>query len=83
MLLLATLKTIEQLTGVTINYLVIDELLGVLDAEGISFLENVLDDMRKTKSIYIITHHKEIPETYADGVIKVTKENNLSTVEVN
>ena len=81
MLLLATLKTIEQLTNITINYLVLDELLGVLDSEGISFLQKVLDDMRTTKSIYIITHHNEIPKEYADGVIKVVRENNLSTIE--
>lgn len=81
MLLLATLKTIEQLTNITINYLVLDELLGVLDHEGISFLEKVLDDMRKEKSIYIITHHNEISKDYADGIIKVVRENNLSTIE--
>lgn len=81
MLLLATLKTIEQLTNITLNYLVLDELLGVLDHEGISFLKKVLEDMRKTKSIYIITHHNEIPKDYADGVIKVVRENNLSTIE--
>ena len=81
MLLLATLKTIEQLTNITINYLVLDELLGVLDHEGISFLEKVLDDMRKTKSIYIITHHNEVSKDYADGVIKIVRENNLSTIE--
>ena len=81
MLLLATLSTIEQLTNITINYLVLDELLGVLDHDGISFLEKVLDDMRGTKSIYIITHHNEIAKDYADGVVKVVRENNLSTVE--
>ena len=81
MLLLATLKTIEQLTNITINYLVLDELLGVLDHEGITFLEKVLDDMRKTKSIYIITHHNEIKKEYADGIIKVVRENNLSVLE--
>lgn len=81
MLLLATLSTIEQLTNITLNYLVLDELLGVLDYEGILFLKKVLDDMRKTKSIYIITHHNEIEEDYADGIIKVVRDNNLSTVE--
>jgi len=81
MLLLATLKTIEQLTNVTVNYLVLDELLGVLDEEGINFLKNVLATMRKEKSIYIITHHGEIDDSFADGVIHVIKENNISRVE--
>ena len=81
MLLLATLKTIEQLTNITINYLVLDELLGVLDHEGLLFLERVLESMRKTKSIYIITHHNEISKDYADGIIKVVRENNLTTIE--
>ena len=81
MLLLATLKTIEQLTNITINYLVLDELLGVLDGEGINFLKNVLSTMRKDKCIYIISHHNEIEDSFADGIITVTKENNISRVE--
>ena len=81
MLLLATLKTIEQLTNVTVNYLVLDELLGVLDEEGINFLKNVLATMRKEKSVYIITHHGEIEDSFADGVIHVIKEDNISRVE--
>jgi DNA repair exonuclease SbcCD ATPase subunit len=80
MLLLATLKTIEQLTNTTINYLVLDELLGVLDSEGINFLKNVLSEMRGDKSIFIITHHGEIPDEFADGIITVTKESNISKV---
>ncbi len=81
MLLIATLKTIEQLTGVSINYLVLDELLGVLDDEGIQFLKNIMDELRKTKSVYIITHHDEIEEDYADSIITVIKENNISRIE--
>lgn len=81
MLLLATLKTIEQLTNITINYLVLDELLGVLDGEGINFLKNVLSTMRETKCIYIISHHNEIEDSFADGIITVTKENNISRIE--
>jgi len=78
MLLLATLTTIEQLTNITINYLVLDELLGVLDTEGIDFLKSVLDSMRKEKSVYIITHHNEIEDSYADGVVTIIKESNIS-----
>jgi DNA repair exonuclease SbcCD ATPase subunit len=81
MLLLATLKTIEQLTNITINYLVLDELLGVLDGEGINFLKNVLSTMRKDKCIYIISHHNEIEDSFADGIITVIKENNISRIE--
>jgi DNA repair exonuclease SbcCD ATPase subunit len=81
MLLLATLKTIEQLTNITINYLVLDELLGVLDGEGINFLKNVLSTMRKNKCIYIISHHNEIEDSFADGIITVIKEDNISRIE--
>ncbi len=81
MLLLATLKTIEQLTNITINYLVLDELLGVLDGEGIQFLKNVLSTMRGHKCIYIISHHNEIEDSFADGIITVVKENNISRID--
>ena len=81
MLLLATLQTIEQLTNTTVNYLVLDELLGVLDEEGIQFLKNVLSAMRTTKSVFIITHHAEIEDSFADGIVHIIKEKNITRVE--
>jgi DNA repair exonuclease SbcCD ATPase subunit len=81
-ILLATLKTIEQLTGVEINFLVLDELLGVLDEEGVEFLKTVINELRGSKSIFIITHHGEIDLDYADRKVIVKKRDNISAVEV-
>ena len=80
-ILLSTLKTIEQLSGVSINVLVLDELLSSLDEEGISFLKTLLSKLSETKSVFIITHHDEIEKEYADKALYIVKENNLTTIE--
>ena len=82
LLLLATIKTLEELIGININFLVIDELLGVLDDEGIEFMKNVLNYLKQDKAIFIITHHNEIEETFADYLFTIVKENGISSLEV-
>jgi len=82
LLLLATIKTLEELIGININFLVIDELLGVLDDEGIEFMKNVLNYLKQDKAIFIITHHNEIEETFADYLFTIIKENGISSLEI-
>jgi DNA repair exonuclease SbcCD ATPase subunit len=82
LLLLATLKSIEQLLGMQINFLVFDELFGVLDDEGIHFIDNVLTELRKEKAVFVVNHHDELDMIIPDYEIRVIKENNVSWVEV-
>jgi DNA repair exonuclease SbcCD ATPase subunit len=81
-ILLATLKSIEQLSGISINMLVLDELLSSLDKNGVEFLKTIINLLRDEKSIFIITHHDEIEREFADKEIYVTKEKNITTMEV-
>lgn len=79
-LLLATLKSLEQLTGIAINFLVLDELLGVLDEEGIAFIKEVLKEMKKEKAVFVITHHNEIDKSFGDYELDIIKNNNISNI---
>jgi len=81
-ILLSTLKAIEQLSGVSINILVLDELLSALDKDGVDFLKSIINILRKDKAIFIITHHNEIEQSFADRFVYVTKEKNITSVEV-
>ncbi len=82
LLLLATLRSIEQLLDLKINFLVFDELFGVLDPEGIKFIIRVLQELKKEKAIFVVNHHDEIDTFIADKVILVEKKNNISSLEV-
>jgi len=80
-ILLATLSTIEQLTKTKLNFLVLDELLGVLDEDGVEFLKIIINELREEKAIFIITHHGEIEEDFADETILVVKQNDISSIK--
>ena len=80
-LLISTLLTLEKVTGFSSNYLVIDEMLGVLDAEGIGMVKKFLDIIRKDKAVYLITHHAEIPVEFFDSVITFVKEGGVTTLK--
>jgi energy-coupling factor transporter ATP-binding protein EcfA2 len=62
--------------------LVLDELLSSLDKNGVEFLKTIINLLRDEKSIFIITHHDEIEREFADKEIYVTKEKNITTMEV-
>lgn len=81
LILLATLKTLEQLLNIKINYLVFDELFGVLDKEGLSFVQKVIAKLKKEKAIYVVNHHDELDMGEADSVYMVEKFNNLTTLK--
>ena len=77
-LLLANLSALQTLTGVEVNFLVFDELLGSLDEEGLEFIKKAIDVFRKDKSVFIITHHEEINSGYADYSLYIEKKNNVA-----
>ena len=78
-LLLANLSALQTLTGVEVNFIVFDELMGSLDEEGLEFVKKAIDNFRKNKSVFIITHHDEINTNYADYLLFVEKRNNVAT----
>jgi DNA repair exonuclease SbcCD ATPase subunit len=80
-LLLATLKTIEQLSDVEINILTLDEILGNLDADGVGFLKEILSGLRKKKMINIIAHHNEIEQSFFNGQLLLKKKGGLTTLK--
>ena len=80
LILLATLETLEQLLGLKINYLVFDELFGVLDEEGLTFITKVIKKLKKEKAIFVVNHHNELDSSLADKVYVVEKSNNLTTL---
>lgn len=79
-LLISTIITLERVVGFAGNYLVIDEMLGVLDAEGIEMVKKFLDILRETKAVYLITHHEEIPIQFFDSEIVFEKEGGITSI---
>ena len=82
-LLISTIFTLEKVTGFSSNYLVIDEMLGVLDDEGIEMVKKFLDIIRKDKAVYLITHHEEIPIDFFDSILTFTKTNGITELTSN
>lgn len=80
--LLANLTSLQQLTGIEVNFLVFDELLGALDEEGLEFIKKAINSFRKDKSVFIISHHDEINSNFADYLLYVIKENNIASIKV-
>lgn len=79
--LFAVLETLQILAQNKLNVIVLDELLGVLDKQGVEMLQKLLDRYRKQMAIYVVLHHEEMPEDYFDTIYKVTKENDLTNIE--
>lgn len=66
------------------NMLVFDELVdSSLDGDGVQFVVDILLDKcnNEGKSIYLITHRKELNQFATGDVIKVVKENGISRIE--
>ena len=79
-ILLGIVDTLEILTNVNINILMLDELLSVLDKEGIELFMDLLNSYRSKKQLWIIQHHEEIPDSYFDGIVRVRKDNGLTKI---
>ena len=80
LILMATLKSLEQLSGININLLTLDELLGVLDDDGISLVKQLIKAEKADKSVYIINHHDEIDKGFADRELHLCKQDNITTI---
>jgi len=80
--LISTLRTLEMLLNISINFLVLDELLGALDEDGVEMLKNILNDLKKDKSIFLITHHNEIEPEFSDFIMIVEKSNKTSQIVI-
>lgn len=80
-LLISTIFTLEKVIGFSSNYLVIDEMLGVLDDEGIEMVKKFLELLRREKAVYLITHHEEIPVEFFDSLITFEKTNGVTSLK--
>ena len=63
-----------------LGIMVLDEVFGGLDTEGIDSLISLLERESKGKSIFIIDHNPRLT-AFADRVFTVKKENNISSLE--
>jgi len=77
-LLFAVHNVLNTLGVQTPNVIVLDEILGVFDKEGIGFVERLLN-LQYNKAIYLINHNIEMNSNYR--VLKIIKENGLSRCE--
>jgi len=66
LLLFSVLETLNVLSSERLNLLVLDEILGSLDKEGVALLKTLVNRYRDNSSIYLIQHHKEIEDTFFD-----------------
>ena len=65
-----------------LNIMFLDEVMDTLDESGVSNVMELIKDISAGKSsVFIISHNEEIKSMFTN-VIKVTKENGCSTVEV-
>jgi energy-coupling factor transporter ATP-binding protein EcfA2 len=76
LVILFALHNVLEVLGVkTPNVIVLDELLGVFDAEGLSFVERLLK-LQQNKSIYLINHNLDL--SGFSGRLDIIKENKIS-----
>ena len=79
---LALNKTVEILTGISINVLFLDEILSAVDATGvesISLLLNKIKHKFPDKLIFIVSHNQTIKNV--DNILTVTRQNDASKLE--
>lgn len=81
LVLLAIVETLEVLTNISVNVLIFDELLAVLDTEGVKLFQEQLNMYRDKKNVLVVIHHDEIPDDYFDSILRVYKRNNLTKLE--
>ena len=79
---LALNKTVEILTGISINVLFLDEILSAVDATGvesISLLLNKIKHKFPDKLIFIVSHNQVIKNV--DNTLTVTRQNDASKLK--
>ena len=81
--LLAIIATLESLTEIEFNYLVFDELLSVLDKQGVGIFKALLDTMKKNKALFVVIHHEEVDNDFFDGTVYLIKEKEITRMRDN
>ena len=79
---LALNKTVEILTGISINVLFLDEILSAVDATGvesISLLLNKIKHKFPNKLIFIVSHNQVIKNV--DNTLTITRQNDASKLK--
>lgn len=79
---LALNKTVEILTGISINVLFLDEILSAVDATGvesISLLLNKIKHKFPDKLIFIVSHNQVIKNV--DNTLTITRQNDASKLK--
>lgn len=79
---LALNKTVEILTGISINVLFLDEILSAVDVTGvesISLLLNKIKHRFPEKIIFVVSHNQVIKNV--DNILTVTRQNDASKLE--
>lgn len=79
---LALNKTVEILTGISINVLFLDEILSAVDATGvesISLLLNKIKHRFPDKLIFIVSHNQVIKNV--DNTLTITRQNDASKLK--
>lgn len=82
-LILALNKTVETLTGISLNLLVLDEVLSSLDTEGIQATQDLLikiQHMFPEKLIFVVSHNQSLR---FDNTLTIHRANNSSKFIIN
>ena len=79
--LVAIISTLESLTGINLNYIVYDELLSVLDKQGLKVFKQILESYRESKNVFVVIHHDEIDETFFDKELYLLKKKGLTLLQ--
>ena len=83
LLILALNKTVETLTGNSVNILILDEVLSSIDIEGIQATQDLLikiQHMFKDKLIFVVSHNQSLR---FDNTLTIHRANNSSKFIIN
>ena len=79
---LALNKTVEILTGISINVLFLDEILSAVDATGVESISLLLNKIKykfPNKLIFIVSHNQVIKNV--DNTLTITRQNDCSKLK--
>ena len=83
LLILALNKTVETLTGVSVNILILDEVLSAVDVQGVEAMQELLikiQHMFPEKLVFVVSHNQTLR---FDSTLTIYRENNRSRFIIN
>ena len=83
LLILALNKSVETLSGVSINLLILDEVLSAIDTEGVKGVQELLIKVQHLfpeKLIFVVSHNQHLR---FDNTLTIHRENNVSSFVIN